>query len=419
MRILYIHQFFATHESTLGLIRSYEFSRRWVDDGHEVTVITSSSRLPDSYQRHLFVDGEIDGIRIRSVRVSYSNYMGYIRRIWSFLSFTLGAAWLAATAEKPDVVFATSTPLTVGIPGWLAARVRRVPFVFEVRDLWPEAAIQMGAIRREGLLGKAAKALERFLYRAAASVIALSPGMAAGVVGEGIDPARVHMIPNCSDTGIFSPGSKDDELVEKWDLAGRFVVGYTGAIGPSNDVEGHVPEAARLLLERGRTDIVFVIVGEGKSLPRLAELTRGLDNVKLPGPLPKAEVPRFLRTADVLMVLFADRPILATNSPNKFFDALAAGRPTIVNSAGWTRDLVQECQCGRYVPVGDGHALADAIEWLADNPRARVEMGANARKLAEERFSRDLLARQAFSVLEEAVSRVGRAGRVGRSPRDL
>ena len=400
-----MHQFFATRESTLGLIRSYEFARRWVEQGHHVTIVTSSSRLPEAYQRSLFATGEIDGICIRSVRVRYSNYMGYARRIWAFLLFTVGASWLALTAGKHEVVLATSTPLTVGIPGWVASRLRRVPFVFEVRDLWPEAAFQMGALQRRGVFGRGAKALERFLYRAAASIIALSPGMAEGVIAEGIDPARVHIVPNSSDTGLFSPGPKDPELVGRWRLEDTFVVGYTGAIGPSNDVENHIPVAARTLAERGRIDIVFLVAGEGKSLPRLEEGIRDLGNVRLVGSLPKLQIPSLLRTCDVLLVLFADKPILATNSPNKFFDALAAGRPVIVNSNGWTRELVDDLGIGAYSPVGDGVALADVIERLADDPEAVRQMGERARRVAEERFSRDLLAQQVLDVLAAATAK--------------
>lgn len=402
MRILYCHQFFATRESSLGLIRSYEFSRRWVEQGHEVTVITSASRLPESYSARLFTDGEIDGIRVRSVRVPYSNYMGTMRRLWSFATFMFGATWLAVTAGEYDVVFATSTPLTVGVPGWIAAALHRTPFVFEVRDLWPEAAIQMGVISRTGVVGRFGKWLERFLYRRSAEIVALSPGMVEGVVAEGIPADRVHMVPNSSDLDLFSPGPKDDELVERYGLAGKFVVGYAGAIGPSNDVEGHVPEAARTLLDRGRNDIVFLIAGDGKSLPRLRELAAGMPNVILTGSMPKAEIPRLTRTADALMVLFADKPILATNSPNKFFDGLATGRPMIVNMAGWTRELVEENRAGAYVPVNDGVALADAVTTLADNDALREEMGRNARRLAEERFSRDILAEQVLGVLRSA-----------------
>lgn len=404
MRILYVHQFFATRESSLGLIRSYEFSRRWVEQGHEVTMITSASRLPSQYSEKLFSEGEIDGIRIRSVRVDYDNRMGTWRRIMSFATFMFGATWLAASAGKHDVVFATSTPLTVGIPGWVASVVRNIPMVFEVRDLWPEAAIQMGAIGRNGFIGRVAKWLERFLYRRSSHVIGLSPGMVAGVIAEGVDCERVHMVPNSSDLDLFWPGEKDTELVERFGVEGRFVVGYAGAIGPSNDVQGNVPAAARILHERGREDIVFVLVGDGKSLPEVEKLTAGLPNVVLAGSMPKAEIPRFTRTADALMVLFADKPILATNSPNKFFDGLATGKPMIVNSDGWTRELVEENEAGFYFPARDGEALADGLEQLANDAALRERMGANARKLAESQFARDLLAEKVRLVLEDAIA---------------
>jgi len=406
VRILYVHQFFATRESSLGLIRSYEFSRRWVAEGHQVTIITSSSRLPEEYDRSLFAEGEIDGIRVRSVRVRYSNHMSYARRMWSFILFTLGASWLAATAGKHDVVFATSTPLTVGIPGWFAAAVRRTPFVFEVRDLWPEAAIQMGALKRTGALSRVAKSLERFLYRHSAAVVGLSPGMVAGVIAEGIAPDRVHMIPNCSDLDLFHPGSKDRAFLKKHGVAERaFIVGYAGAIGPSNAVEDQVPVAARELTRRGRSDIVFVIAGDGKSLPVLEAATSDLPNVRLIGSLAKKDVPVLTRSADVLMTLFADVPILATNSPNKFFDGLASGRPMIVNSAGWTKDLVEENDCGVYVPSGDGYALADAIERLRADSETVTRMGANARRLAEEQFDRSIQARRLLGVLQHVIDR--------------
>ncbi len=406
VRILYVHQFFATRESSLGLIRSYEFARRWVADGHEVTIITSSSRLPEEYDRTLFTEGEIDGIRVRAVRVHYSNYMGYGRRMWSFIMFTLGATWLASTAGKHDVIFATSTPLTVGIPGWIAAKLRRTPFVFEVRDLWPEAAIQMGALKRTGVLARIAKALERFLYRQSAEVIALSPGMAEGVIAEGVAPQHVHLVPNCSDLDLFHPGPKDEAFLGSHGIGpDTFIVGYAGAIGPSNAVEAIVPEAARTLAERGRDDIVFVIAGDGKSLPALEAAVEGLSNVRFVGSLPKKDVPVLTRSADALMTLFADVPILATNSPNKFFDGLASGRPMIVNSPGWTKELVEESACGVYVPAEDGVALADVIERLADDPDELAQMGRNARQLAQERFDRTLQAQRLLDVLEQAAAR--------------
>ena len=406
MRILYLHQFFATRESSLGLIRSYEFSRRFLARGHQVTVVTSASRLPERFAQATFSSGEVDGIDVRSVRVAYSNYMSYPRRIISFVAFMFGATWLSLRAPRPDVILATSTPLTIGIPAWVTSRLRRVPYVFEVRDLWPEAAIQMGAVRRKSLLGRSAKWLERFLYRGAAEIIALSPGMADGVEKEGIRRERIHMVPNSADLDLFSPGAKDPDLVARFGLEDKFVVGYVGAIGPSNDVEGQVPQAAHELRGRGRDDIAFLIVGDGKSLPALRSIVDEdhLSNVHLAGSMPKSDVPRVTRTADVLLTLFADKPILATNSPNKFFDGLASGRPMIVNSPGWTRKLVEECGCGLFVAPGDGVALADAIERLADDHGMRRLMGERARSLAESRFDRDRLAEQVERVLESAAA---------------
>jgi glycosyltransferase involved in cell wall biosynthesis len=407
VRILYLHQFFATRESSLGLIRSYEFARRWVEQGHDVTIVTSSSRLPEEYSERLFARGEIDGIDVRSVRVTYANRMGFWRRLWSFSMFMLGATWVSLRAPRPDVVFATSTPLTVGIPGWIASALRRVPFVFEVRDLWPEAAIQMGALSRGSLLARVARSIERFLYRRAAAIVALSPGMVEGVLAEGGSPQHTHMVPNSCDLELFSPGEPDPDIVQRFELADRFVVGYAGAIGPTNALEDSVPQAARVLKQRDRDDIVFLIAGDGKSLPDLETMRTEweLENLLLVGSFPKREIPQLLRTADVLMTLFKDVPILATNSPNKFFDGIASGRPMIVNSPGWTRTLVEENDAGVFVAPGDAEALADAVTELADDPQRRSQMGANARALAEREFGRDQMAARVLGVLEDAASR--------------
>mgnify|MGYP001025469162 FL=1 len=405
MRILYIYQFFATPESSLGLTRSYEFARALTEAGHEVTVLTSASNLPEEYRTRFVSRGEIDGIRIRAVRVGYSNYMGHLRRIASFASFMLASAWVALRVPRPDVVFASSTPITVALPGLAVSHLKSVPFVFEVQDLWPEAAIQMGAIKRHGIIATLAKRLERAAYRRAVAVVPVSPGMAEGVVAEGTPCTKIHMIPNFSDLERFHPGRKDSAISKRYGLAGKFVVGYTGAIGPSNAVHEQVPEAARTLKERGRDDIVFVVAGDGKSLPDLERLTGDLDNVKLLGRIPKKDVPALTRTADVLMALFGDKPILATNSPNKFFDALASGRPVIVNQPGWTRELVEDNDAGVYVPVGDGVALADAIVTLADAPKRTKAMGVAARALAEEAFGRDLQAARIVALLEEVAAK--------------
>jgi glycosyltransferase involved in cell wall biosynthesis len=420
MRILYIHQFFATRDSDLGLIRSYEFARRWAAQGHEVIVVTSASRLPERFSDRALSRGDVEGIDVRSVRVGYSNRMSYARRVASFALFVLGATWIALRAPRPDVVFATSTPLTVAIPGLVVSRLRRVPFVFEVRDLWPEAAIQMGALRAGGLAARVAKSLERVAYRAAAEVVALSPGMADGVIADGGTADHVHVVPNGADLDLFQPGKKDTALVDTFGLGGKFVVGYAGAIGPSNAIEAQLPQAASELVERGVADIAFLVVGDGRSLPALRDAVADLPSVILAGTLPKREIPRVTRTCDVMLVLFADVPVLAMNSPNKLFDALASGRPVIVNSPGWTKELVESSGAGMYVPAGDGRALADAIELLAREPQICSRMGLRARALAEADFSRDRLAERVLGILGRAAGSTDRRAHRARAgaPRD-
>jgi glycosyltransferase involved in cell wall biosynthesis len=404
VRILYIHQFFATRDSSHPT-RSYEFARRMVADGHDVTMVTGASRLGRAREKRPYSRFDVDGIDVRAVRNSYSNYMGYPRRMVSFAIFSITGTLAALGGPRPDVVFATSTPLTVGIPGYLVSRLRRAPFVFEVRDLWPEAAIQMGALGRDSLLARVARALERFIYHKADAVIGLSPGMTAGIIDAGKDPAAVHTIPNCSDLDLFHPGAKDPEMLTRLGTGERFAVGYAGAIGPSNAVDV-VTRAAAILRERGRADIVFVLAGDGKSLPAIREHVEaeGLDNVKLVGSLPKHDVPPFLRSCDALMTLFADVPILATNSPNKFFDGLASGRPMIVNSPGWTKGIVEDDDAGVHIPADDPRALADAVAALADDRTGAEAKGKNARETAERLFGRDDMARKLIAVLEDAVA---------------
>lgn len=405
MRILYIHQYFSTRAGATGT-RSYEFSRHLIEQGHQVTMITGTTWLSDLPRTGLVTRTKIDGIDVVAIGVKYANYMGFLRRIWAMIAFMLASVWVARR-QSCDVVFASSTPLTVGIPGWLAARRRRVPFVFEVRDLWPEAPIQLGALKNP-VAKKAAVWLEGFLYRRAAHIVALSPGMADGIAARGVERQRITMIPNASDIGLFKPGQKDLEMVRRWDLTGRFVVGYVGAMGPSNDL-GQVVEAARLIAEKESAqeegaETVFVLAGDGKDRPEL-ERQAGelrLSNIVWPGPIPKQDVPRLLRTLDVALVSFAPLPILRTNSPNKAFDALASGRPIVVNVSGWIADMLAETGAGLGTTPGDPASLADTLLSLRDDPTRREHMGAAARRLAEERFDRKKLAAQLQSVLSTA-----------------
>ena len=373
MRILYLHQFFITRAG-VGGTRSYEFARRFVERGHAVRMVTAQGAGAGPRS--------VDGIEVVGVRGAYSEYMrattmSDARRMAAFARFAAAATLAALRGPRPDVVYATSPPLTMALPA-LAARLRwRAPLVFEVRDLWPEAPIQMGALRNP-LARRLARALERFVYARSTRVVALSPGIRAA-----LPPDRSVLIPNAADLDLFTPAPPPDE----------FLVSYFGTLGEANDVTAAV-EAARLL-----PDMRFVIMGDGK---RRDELERSAPpNVDFRSGT-KEEVARLAAESSVCLTLFKDVPVLATNSPNKLFDTFAAGRPAIVNMDGWMRELVERNEAGAYVRPGDADELAERLAWLRDNPEVAERMGRNARALAEREFARDELAARALAVLEEA-----------------
>ena len=401
MRILYIHQYFNTR-SGAGSTRSYEFARRWVKSGHEVILITAAR---DSAVQTRVFRRTIEGIQVFYVHVPYSNYMSFQRRLVAFFTFMVWATWIGIRhLAQIDVVYATSTPLTVGIPGYLLSVWKRVPFVFEIRDLWPEAPVQLGVLRNP-LAIALARWLERFLYRAAAHIVTLSPGMLEAVAKTGVPRSKLSVIPNCADLDLFRPEKAPRELTAKYCAEGKFVSVYTGAMGVANGLSV-ILEAAKTLAERGQHDIRFFLVGDGGQRPALEEqITRdALANVRLLPRMPKSELATFMTLSDLCLVIFARHRVLQTCSPNKLFDALALGRPVLINFGGWMQELLKEHNAGIAVPSNDPHEIADAIIKLRSQPDLVAEMGRNARALAEREFDRVKLSEELRLTLESVVS---------------
>ncbi|MEV6306532.1 glycosyltransferase family 4 protein [Actinoplanes sp. NPDC051861] len=401
MRIVYIHQYYC-NPGMAGGIRSYEQARRLVARGHSVDVITTDI-TPGARDMGWKVTDD-DGVTVHWFRVPYNNNMSYARRLRAFAEFMILAGTRAARL-KADLVFATSTPLTVAVPGVLAAKLRRVPFVFEVRDLWPEVPIEMGALRNPVARGLAG-ALANLAYRNAAEVVALSPGMAAGVVARR-PGTPTTVIPNAADIDLFTV---DPEAVRRfraehrW-LGDRPLMVYTGALGAVNGVEYLVRAFGRIReLDPG---IQLLIVGHGREWESTKALAAENPNVHMWEKVPKSELPVILGAAT--MSSSTVRPIrgLWDNSANKFFDALAASRPIAINYGGWQADLLTETGAGLVLDPEDteqaGEILARHLRddlWLH---RAREA----AHRLAVERFSRDML----FDRFEEVLDRAA-----GRSP---
>ena len=402
MHILYLHQFFTTREGTGGT-RSYEFARHLAGAGHDVTMVTAArGEQPRRY--------DVDGIAVVEVKGGSPDYVrataqSFGRRIAGFGGFAAAASAAATRLPRPDVVFATSPALTVAVPGLAAARRHRAPLVFEVRDLWPRAPIEMGALRNPAARALA-RALEKAAYRGAAHVVALSPGMRDGVVEAGVDPGDVTLIPNAADLDLFSPQVDPGDLGERF--GDDFVCSYFGTMGEANDLD-QVVRAATVLADRGQEGVTFALMGDGKRRPALEDEVRrrALPNVVLLPAGDKAAAARLAAASDACLTVFKDVPVLATNSPNKLFDTFAAGRAAIVNTDGWQRELVEDNHAGVFVRPADAGDLAARVLALRDDPELTATMGANARRLAEAQFDRRDLAEQLRAVLEKAVADAG------------
>lgn len=401
MHVAYIHQHFATHTGSTGT-RSYEMSKRLLAAGHRVTMFCGATDLAvgDADLREPITESDVDGIRVIRINQRYSNRMGFLARVWSFKRFADLVAKQIGRLDA-DLVFASSTPLTVGIPGMKGARKLGVPFVFEVRDLWPEIPIAMGVVRNPILKWHLFR-LERRIYRAADWIIALSPGMVDGITRTGYPAERMTMIPNASDLDLFQP-SGERIRDERFGAPDDFRLVFTGAHGPANGLDA-VLDAARVLRDRGVTGVRFTFIGDGKMKDHLIRRARDEQTDHLTTfvpPVPKRELAQLLPRMDVGMMILKNLPsFYYGTSPNKFFDYIAAGLPVINNYPGWLADMIRERGIGRVVPAGDPEAFADAVLALREQREALPAMGRRARELAEAEFSRDILGRCFVQTLE-------------------
>lgn len=399
MRIAYLHQYYQSRDESGGT-RSYEFGRRLVERGHEVHVITSDRHTPRAGRRWQ-VDDEA-GLHVHRLPVPYSNSMSYSRRILSFLQFA-AVAGVRAASIRPDIVFATSTPLTIAVPGLIATRLRRARFVFEVRDLWPEVPIEMGALRNP-LSRYLAARLADAAYRRADAVIALSPGMAEGVLRHGYPADRLVVVPNASDLDLFTVRSEEVATfrAERPWLQDRPLVVYTGTFGTVNGVDYLVRLAAEI-----RTlapDLRFLLVGSGAHRDDVRDLARRMgvldETVFVADPVPRSYLPTILGAATIATSVVVPIACLEQNSANKFFDALAAGRPIAINHGGWQADLLTESGAGLVLPACDVPAAARLLARRISDPQWLEAAGQAALRLARERFDRDRL----FELFEPAVT---------------
>ena len=406
MNILFLSENFPP-ETNAAATRVFERALYWARWGHKVTVITQAPNFPQGklfpgYRNAWHQVEEMQGLRVVRVKTFISPNRGVAGRSFDFLSFFVTATFAGLREARPDVVCATSPQFFAAVAGWLIGALRRVPFVFELGDLWPLSISAVGAMKK-GIALSLMEKVELFLYRNSAAVAALTHAFKRNLVSRGIDASKVDVVINGVDLSRYAPRPRDAALTAEWGLARKFVVGYVGTHGMAHGLSNVLNAADRL---RDTPNIAFLFVGNGAEREQLiAEArARNLTNVIFAEPQPKERMPSVWSLCDVALVHLKDAAAFAEVIPSKIFEAMAMGLPILLACpAGEASALVQGHRAGLWVPAGDPAALAAAVTVFATDPDCRAQMAAAA-LLAAPEHSRETQAREMLAVFEKALA---------------
>lgn len=393
MKVLYVVQHFNIPTGSAG-IRPYKMAKALLDSGHKVTLVCGSYEGAKTGLTGDFINGKrtgfYEGIQIIEFDIKYSNKMSFLKRTGVFFLYVWKTVGLALTFNY-DILFASSTPLTVGIPGIFARWIRKKQFIFEVRDLWPELPKAMGVIKNPVILWMMG-VLEFLCYKSANKLIGLSEGIVKGINERGVSLNKIANIPNGCDLDIFSINHSTINIHGTQE--GDFLCLYSGTHGIANGLDILI-DTAEILNEKGNQTIKFILVGDGKCKPNLVNKTKEkkLNNIIYLNPLNKQDLSRLMNTCDVGMQLLANIPAFYYGtSPNKFFDYISAGLPVLNNYPGWIADIITKYNCGIEVPPDNPLQFANSLIKLEKEKYKLEEMSVNSIKLANEQFNRILLA---------------------------
>jgi glycosyltransferase involved in cell wall biosynthesis len=367
--------------------RHYSFLEKLAKK-HDISLITSDGwrniRISHNF------NWEPTGVKLYEQHVPYNNKMGVNKRLFSYSGYAAHAFAKGITIPQPDVIWAVSTPLSTPWAAAQVAKMRRVPWVFEVQDMWPAFPIEMGAIQNKWLQNRL-YSIEKKLYQRASHIITLSPDMKDQVISKGINPSKITTVLNGTDLELAKSVTAADvlSLRNKLKLGNKQLVLYAGTFGRANDIPGLMNTAALLA---DHSNIVFAFVGSGYYEEQLKELSRRFPNVLLLPPQPRTDIFKFFTLADLSIVSFNDLPILGSNSPSKFYDSLACSTPVIVTNPGWTKSFVEEFKCGWYTPAEQPQLLAATIKQVLSHTAELAEAGSRGKQVAKEQFDRQQLA---------------------------
>jgi glycosyltransferase involved in cell wall biosynthesis len=399
MHILLVHQAFAAINEPGGT-RHHEIALYLASRGHLVTIITSPVSYLTGEAAVSGSDETKSGVRIIRPPVYRALHRSFVHRMINFLSFMVSSFMAGLRVKNVDLVWGTSPPIFQGVTAWLLSRIKRVPFLFEVRDLWPAFAVAVGVLT-DPLLIRASEWLERFLYRRADQLMVNSPGFISHVKGRGGE--QIELVPNGVDIDMFDPAADGARFRVDHNLAGKYVALYAGAHGLSNDLNV-VLDAAEML--RNNPEVAIVFVGDGKEKPGLVERAKslGLENAYFVASIPKIEMAGALAAADACIAILKPIEMYKTVYPNKVFDYMAAGRPVIMAMEGVICTVVETAGAGISVPSGDAQKLANAIQYLAENCSQGQIWGQNGRAYVCQHFDRSKLAEQLMRIMQKMIA---------------
>jgi glycosyltransferase involved in cell wall biosynthesis len=408
VNILYLCQLFEVGNDA-GSERHFFFCKYAVSKGHRATAITSNV---DYKTAQVKIKGEpstisrcIEGVDVHYV-YSYADFRGsFVKRFYYYLSYLVSTIAHSFKLDKPDVIYAVSTPLTVGLLGYIISLLRGIPFVFEVTDVWPDAAVACGVVRNKPLI-KLAHWLEMFCYEKAAHIVGLTQGIYANIVAKGIDREKVSIVTNGVDLSLFNlenDNSKRLAVRAKYGFRGRFVCMYLGAHGAYNALDTIVNAAAIL---KNDPRFLFVLIGDGDEKSKLQRHAseHHITNVMFLPPIPRVVAPTMLSAADVFVLPNRKGEFFEGNLPNKLFDFMASSRPIVVSGLGETAELVNNAGCGRVGVAEDSLAMAKSLIELAEMPfEARMAMGARGRDHVLAHYERNRLSERFLEILADSV----------------
>jgi len=413
VKILYVSQYFPP-EMGAPAARAVELARHWVRAGHDVTVLTGfpnhpTGVVPEQWRprlRNLVYREDVEGIRVvRTWLLPLPNRKAH-ERMLNYGSFCVSAAWRGMELSRPDVVIATSPQLLVGLSGWSISFWKRVPFIFEVRDLWPESLSAVGVGSDNSLLHCVLGKIAGFLYRKADRVVVVTPAFKDHLMNHWQLPGdKISIVENGVESSLFAPEAAEAALKEQLGLKDKFVAAYIGTMGMAHGLDILIDVASKL--KQSDPDISLLLVGEGADKERVQAIARErqLSNITFVGQQPREKIPAFIGASDVCLVLLKKTELFKTVIPTKMLEFMSCAKPVILGVDGQARQILDEAHAGITIEPENAVALADAIRRLKADPTAGRAFGQSARAYIVERCSREQSAKQYVRVLQEVLKR--------------